>query len=211
MKGYPFTVWMEIVPLMTKNGGLFEMDSANNLNQIPMSNKGFQAIIKFYLFESPVQTFNREKKTEKVITPDQPHPKYNYKFKRVSKRGVTFKDRGIVGAKLNSFRAAMARVAPVTLIPVEANVIEKEKELSNSSEYIIIRKNDNNVSITEGYFYMIRNSFAHGDFVVYNKVYKLKNESNGVVKGVARLKESSLLAWINLFNLSIEDIKKAGK
>ena len=181
------------------------------MRQIPLTLKGFQAIIKFYLFESPVQTFKKENKTEKGSTTNQPHPKYNYTFRRVSKRGVSFADRGIVGGKLNSFRAAMARVTSVSLIPVDNNVLDKEQELDAFSEYIIIKKNENNVSITEGYFYFIRNALAHGDFDVDNKVYRLRNELGGVVRGVARLKESSLLKWIDLFYMNIEDIKKAGK
>ena len=181
------------------------------MNPIPLSNKSFQRIIEFYLFETPVRTYQKTKKTEPGSTIDQPHPKYNYEFKRVSKRGVTFADRSLDGFKLNSLRAAMIRVTGVKLINVEDNVSGKAEEMEASAEYIIIKRNDNNVSITEGYFYCIRNAFAHGDFDVEGKVYTLKNEVGGKIKGMARLKESSLLAWIDLVNMDIEEIKKAGK
>lgn len=181
------------------------------MNPIPISSKNFQRIIQFYLFETPVRTFKKTTKTEPGATTDQPHPKYNYEFKKVSKRGITFADRSLDGPKLNSLRAAMVRVTGVKLINVEDDVSGKAEEMGSTAEYIIIKRNDNNVSITEGYFYCIRNAFAHGDFNVEDRVYTLKNEVGGKVKGMARLKESSLLAWIDLIAMDIEEIKKAGK
>lgn len=91
------------------------------MNPIPLSSKNFQRIIRFYLFESPVRTFERKTKTVPGSTPEQPHPKYDYTFKKVSKRGITFADRGLDGAKLNSLRAAMQRVSDVKLIAVDTN------------------------------------------------------------------------------------------
>ena len=109
-------------------------------------------------------------------------------------------------------RAAMQRVTDVKLIAVDDSVDITEKAQSvNSPEYIIIKKNYQNHSITEGYFYCIRNALAHGDFDVDGIIYAMKNESRGKVKGIAKIKESSLLAWIDLVNLDIDNIKKAGK
>lgn len=181
------------------------------MNPIPLSSKNFQRIIQFYLFETPVRTYNKKIKDVQGATIDQPHPKYNYEFKKVSKRGITFVDRNLDGAKLNTLRAAMIRVTGVKLMAVEDGVTETVNEIDPSAEYIVIKKNDNNVSITEGYFYCIRNAFAHGDFDIDGKVYTLRNEAGGKVKGVARLKESSLLAWIDLVSMDIENIKRAGK
>lgn len=181
------------------------------MNPIPLSSKRFQRIIQFYLFECPVRTYERTKKPELIKTEDQPDPKYSYEFKKVSKRGITFADRNLDGARLNSFRAAMLRVTDVKLIAVKTIqdvVAVAEKE---SGEYIVIKKNDENVSITEGYFYCIRNAFAHGDFDVKGSTYTFKNETKGTIKGLARLKEDSLLAWIDLAEMDFEDIRKAGK
>lgn len=180
------------------------------MKPIPLSNRNFQRIIQFYLFETPVRTFTKNKlKFER--TTDQPHPKYNYEFKKVSKRGVTFAERGLDGPRLNSLRAAMIRMTGVKLINVLDDVATKVEKMDNSSEYIIIKRNDNNVSVTEGYFYCIRNAFAHGDFNVDGKVYFLCNEVGGKVKGIARLNERSLLAWIDLVSMDIENIKKVPK
>lgn len=182
------------------------------MNPIPLSNKNFQKIILFYLFECPVRTYERKKKEERSRSADQPHPKYNYNFKKVCKRGITFADRGLDGANLNSLRAAMQRVTGVKLLAVDTveDVIKTAEE--TDGEYIIIKKNtENNISVTEGYFYCIRNAFAHGDFDVNGKTYEFRNETGEKVKGLARLKESSLLRWIELVNMDIEEIKKAGK
>ncbi len=184
------------------------------MNPIPFSSKNFQRIIQFYLFESPTRTYDRVKKAVIGATPDQPHPKYDYNFKNVSKRGITFADRGLDGPNLNSLRAAMKRVTKVSLIVVssEDELLEKANSMSPNEEYLIITHKENSkVSITEGYFYCIRNSFAHGDFDVERKIYILKNEDHNKIKGLARIKESSLLAWIELVNMDIDDIKKAGR
>ena len=85
------------------------------MNPIPLSSKNYQRIIQFYLFECPVRTYEKTKKDEPGRTEEQPHPKYNYDFKKVSKRGITFADRGLGGAKLNSLCAAMMRVTNVKL------------------------------------------------------------------------------------------------
>ena len=182
------------------------------MNPIPIASKNFQKIIQFYIFETPVRTYDKKKKDVFGATVDQPDPKYNYEFKKVSKRGITFAERHLDGAKLNSLRAAMQRVTGVKLIAVESNEdVLSRVETINSPEYIIIKKNDQNHSITEGYFYCIRNAFAHGDFDVDGRIYTLKNEKGNKVKGVARIKESSLLKWIELVGMDIADIKKAGK
>ena len=181
----------------------------NKMNPIPLTDKNFQRILRFYLFETPVRTFCRKKKDDPGATSDQPHPKFNYEFRKVSKRGITFSERGLDGPKLNSLRAAMVRMTGVELHAVDDDVEKNSEEMD--AEYIIIKRNENNVSITEGYFYCIRNAFAHGDFDVEGNVYTLKNEAGGKVKGMARLKEDSLLAWIDLVSMDIEEIKRAGK
>ena len=179
------------------------------MNPIPISSKSFQKIIQFYLFETPVRTRVSTPKNKR--DPNDPQSKYKCSFKKVSKRGITFEDRGLDGPKLNIVRSAMIRVADVKLIVVD-NVEEVvEKAIKEKGEFIVIWRNEGNYSVTEGYYYCIRNAFAHGDFDVDGKVYTLKNEAGGKIKGMARLKESSLLAWIDLVNMDIEEIRKAGK
>lgn len=176
------------------------------MSPIPLTNKAFQRIIQFYLFECPVRTYRRVTKEMPGRTEEQPHPKYNFNFKKVSKRGITFADRGLDGAKLNTLRAAMKRVANVTMEAVVGEVVAPEAE-----EYIVIKKNDQNISITEGYFYCIRNALAHGDFDVEKGVYELRNRSDETIKGLARLKEKTLLKWIELVDMTAEELKQVGR
>lgn len=104
-----------------------------------------------------------------------------------------------------------AKYAKAALIAVnrEEDVIPTAQKQRN--DYIVIWKNEGNVSVTEGYFYCIRNAFAHGDFDVSNKIYTFRNENGNKVKGLAKIKESSLLSWIELVNMDIDDIKRAGR
>lgn len=175
-----------------------------------MNSRSFQKIIKFYLFECPVRL--RKPIPKKDRDSNDPQAKYKFLFKKVSKRGVTFDERGLDGAALNTLRAAMKRATGVTLKAVDdADSVSNIAADLEGSEYIVIKRNESNFSITEGYFYCIRNAFAHGDFEVVGKEYILKNEDKGCVKGLARLSEKSLLAWIDLVELSVEDIRRAGR
>ena len=161
-------------------------------------------IIQFYLLECPVRTFDRVKKEEFSITNEQPHPKYNYVFRKVSKKGRTFKDRGLDGARLNTLRAAMKKIAKVKLDSVKT-ISEKP-----NGEFIIYI-NNGHVSVTEGYFYFIRNAFAHGEFEVRNNTYYLENHKNQELKGVGVLKETTLLKWMDLVEMTPEQLKNVGK
>ncbi len=173
------------------------------MTQIPLTNKAFQRIIQFYLFECPVRTRERIPKKERV----EPRDKYKFRFKRVSKRGKTFEERKLDGARLNTLRAAMKRVTNVTMETMERDVVAPECV----GEYIVIKKNEENTSITEGLFYCIRNALAHGDFDVEKGVYELRNRSGENIKGLARLKEKTLLKWIELVDMTVEELKQAGR
>ena len=179
------------------------------MNPIPLDKKRFQKIIQFYLFECPVRTRGTISKNER--DQDDPQAQYKFSYNKVSKRGVTFQDRNLDGPRLNVLRAAMIRVSKAALIAVNSqeDVIPTAQKQLN--DYIVIWKNEQRVSVTEGYFYCIRNALAHGDFDVNNKIYTFRNESGNKVKGLAKIKESSLLSWIELVNMDIDDIKKAGR
>ena len=180
-------------------------------SKIPFNSKNFQKILQFYLFECPVETYRHVKKEKEDISEreNQINPRYNYHFYRVSHSGVSFADKGLVGSKLNSFRAAMKRVAETNILLLAVNEIPK---IDYGQEYIVIKKNHDHVSDTNGLFYCIRNAFAHGNFeVTESKEYYFENRDNDKLKGVAKLKEKTLLSWIDLFNLDIDEIKKARK
>ena len=181
----------------------------NTKGSIPIEKANFQSIIWFYLFECPVRTRKRKKNKLKVQGSSIPQPKYNYEYVRVCQRGKSFADRGLTGGNLNALRAAMKRV-----VSSETRVETVEEDVSSyscSGEHLIVHKNEDNISDTEGLFYCIRNAFAHGSFEVIGDTYYFENYSDGVLVGKGMLKESTLLMWKNLVDMSIEDIKMAGK
>lgn len=100
---------------------------------------------------------------------------------------------------------------------VELNVknCEKNKTLRDSEFEMIIFAKRSDLCRTTTLFYFIRNAFAHGSFSVFNNngrpVYYLENRYKGKVKGRFRLKESTLLKWIDLFYSSPEELKETNK
>ena len=179
--------------------------------KIPMDERGFQRIIQFYLLECPVRVFNRIGKSKESMALNglQTHPKYNYHFIKVSRRGITFADRNLDGPRLNAFRAAMKRVAATNIVLQSCDSVQRPE---TSEEYLVVKTCEGRVSITEGYFYCVRNALAHGGFSVDEQgTYLLENFDKGTLKGVGRIKESTLLKWIDLFNMDYESIRNAGK
>ncbi|MCD7891532.1 MAG: hypothetical protein LUG26_07305 [Ruminococcus sp.] len=61
-------------------------------------------------------------------------------------------------------------------------------------------------------FYVIRNALAHGSFSVYNNnskpVYYFQSDRNGEIRSQIRLKESTLLQWIKLFNMPVSKVRE---
>ena len=99
----------------------------------------------------------------------------------------------------------MKKVAETDIILQATDSIEQP---DTNSEYIIIKRNDGRVSVTEGYFYCIRNALAHGGYYVdENKTYWFENYCGTSLRGVGKVKEETLLAWIDLFNLDYENIR----
>ena len=163
---------------------------------IPIKDVNFQKIICFYLFECPARTYRPLGKNS-IGAPE-------YSFSKVSRKGKTLAERGIEGAKVNTLRAAMIRVAG------EDFVFKAGKELTSptSEEYVLIIRSEFK---TEGIFYFIRNALAHGEFAVKDGWYYFENHNKEKLKGIARIRESTLLRWIDLLNMSIEEIKETGR
>ena len=67
------------------------------------------------------------------------------------------------------------------------------------------------MSDPEAFYYYIRNAFAHGSFEVIptnnGNVYLLESSKDGAVKAQMRLKETSLIEYIRLANLTATEIK----
>ena len=152
-----------------------------------------------------VYTRVKKSKEERENSDSLGSPKYDYYFSKVSKQGITFEDRGLDGPRLNSFRSAMKKVAATDII---LQAVDSVAQPDTKNEYIVIKRNDGKVSVTEGYFYCIRNALAHGRFYIdENKTYWIENYCGKSLRGVGKVKEETLLAWIELFNLDYEIIR----
>lgn len=175
---------------------------------IPIKDKNFQKIICFYLFQCPARSIRTEdKKANEPRTVEQPHPSKRIFFNgKISQMGKTLEERGIVGGKVNTLRAAMLRAAgrDFKFITVTGkNAIKPE-----AKEYVSLSRADFK---TEGIFIFIRNAFAHGEFSVSDGWYELENHSGVKLKGQALLRESTLLKWIEIVNMPIEEMKMVGR
>lgn len=153
----------------------------------------FLKIIDFYLFKCPVQ-LNTDVK--------------------VSARGETFELRGITKGRLRSLlkevKSAFSKETFIAVkssspISVEQYIDSMQQKTSFNDAHFefVVFSVDTNLKQTKSLFYAIRNAFAHGSFSVCNtvnskKVYYLENEKKGLIKARMRLKEETLINWINL-------------
>ena len=173
----------------------------NYYSNIPYENKNFLKIIDFYLFNCPARH------TQKTNDPSG-EKKYNFTFSKVSARGKTFAERGVVGGGLRTLRAAMKRASyQGELFDLTLDKSEDIEQYSGRSGEICLTVKNSQMSQTDAIYYAIRNAFAHGSFSVDNGIYTLENINKGKVKGRIRLKEQTLLNWIDLCSMSTDEIK----
>ena len=151
------------------------------MDRIPLSRKNFQKILRFYLFECPVQYNNGS---------------------MVSNAGVSFKKRKLDGRRLNTLIAAMRRSSNISINVVKGEPIAPEGKL----EYLIVRERYD-MSTVNAYYYAIRNALAHGSFLYEKNMYSFVNCHKGRIQAVGKIKESTLLGWIDLCNMSVENLK----
>ena len=148
---------------------------------ILLNRQGFRTIIKFFLFECPVQ--------------------YNY-GKAVSARGISFEKRKLSNKALNSLIAAMRRSSDISIHTVKDNPIAPD----GKNEYLIVKEHSE-MSVVNAYYYSIRNAFAHGSFSYENGIYLFENYRKGKLRAIGRIKEKTLLEWIKLCNMKVSEIK----
>lgn len=148
-----------------------------------LSNKNFQTIIDFYLFNCPVSG--------------------------KSFRGKTFEEYGFKSkAPFSRLKAEMLNSATESLKanykPCKKEELEKNFQLAEAvsppDEYCVFLKSDGKNTI-KSLFSAIRNAFAHGSFNVKKyggtRIYFLLNEK-GYRKAQIVLHEETLLAWIKI-------------
>ena len=150
-------------------------------DDLSISNKNLQKILKFYLFECPVP--------------------------KKSVRGKKFSDYGIIGkSSFSKLKKKMFDSATLSLRkhykPLDKSQLEQEfisaLSITPPNEYCIFLKHDES-TVMQSLFTAIRNAFAHGSFYVKKyggvRIFFLSN-FNGYLKAEIVLHEETLLKWI---------------
>lgn len=173
--------------------------------KVPLENKNFQRILNFYLFLCPCEIKKGKKDNETYLC--------------VSARVNTLRQRGWTGGHLNTLLAAMKDTTSKQLtyshVPTQRDIlfeiksIERNSKLSDPNFEMIVITDRSDMSLTSSIFYYIRNAFAHGSFIVDGDVYSFESSKDGTIKAAMRLRETTLLKWINDISLSPEKLKKA--
>lgn len=166
---------------------------------IPFKLEAFQNILNFYLFNCPV-----------VI-----------KKRKVSVKGDSFEKMNITGSKLTVLLNEMKKSAEYQCISPKESVEDVFRERKKNTSFsdpgfnLIIFIENSDIGKTKTIFYYIRNALAHGDFLIENvcgqRIYTLRSQKGEVVKGLFRLKESTLLSWIDLVYQQPQGQKKTTK
>ena len=169
---------------------------------IPFGNANFEKILCFYLFHCPCETVKNSKGTRI--------------YKKVSKRAKTLRDQGWVKGQLRTLLSSMKHTSSGHLeyhlyntgekLEVKMNNLSQTVSLSDSHYEMVIMIKRTDMSNTSAIFYYLRNAFAHGSFSIVedNKknVYYFESSKDDSIKALIRLREETLLKWIDDFNSS---------
>ena len=79
---------------------------------------------------------------------------------------------------------------------------------SSAQEYLVVKER-NDMSIVNAYYYSIRNALAHGSFQFEKGYLTVENKRNDCLTTVGRIKEGTLLRWIELCDMRVSDLKTA--
>lgn len=187
-------------------------------NNIPMTNRQFQSIVKGFIFDCPC--CNRHPKTIGVIPGGKKRKQLVYV--PVSARAESFKSRGITGHLLTTILAQIRKPltknnAYVALQPSEDIILAADRLILNSSqsddmfEMMVFHKRTD-MPDAEAIYYYIRNAFAHGSFEIINcgsdTVYLIESSKEGSPKALMRLNENSLLRYLELKDMTSSEIKE---
>lgn len=176
-------------------------------DNIPIQEQAVQTIIKSLLFNCP-SCITKKSKKKRIYQP-------------VSCRKNSFRERNISGPLLNTLwaqiKAPFFEKRAFRVIDVSDSVEEVLSQIDGEIFYqdrcydVVVMKNRTDMAKVEAFYYYIRNAFAHGSFEIYSdkgkKVYNLESAKDGDIKARIRLKESTLLQYTRLSQLSASDIK----
>lgn len=185
----------------------------NKNNNIPWNDSNFLKIVDFYLFNCPCET---EKGSKKNGTKE---------YIKVSKRATTLRSQGWTGGYLNTLLASMKHTACGRLeyhtfntsadISAEVRRIEKDGSIADRNFEMVAMSERSDMNKTSSIYYYIRNALAHGSFSLItdkgNCIYYFESARDGDIKAQIRLREETLLQWINDFALSPKMLKQTLK
>jgi len=177
---------------------------------VPIDNPNFLQILQFYLIECPVSI------------PSGKDSNGRNKRSHVSEQGRTFEEIGWIGKNLTALWNVMKKASIIQYkcvnTPVKSadiageveNIIHSSNQKDEHFELICFVENSE-IGKIRSIFYAIRNALAHGSFSVNNNngkpVYYFQSERNGEIRSQIRLKESTLLRWIELFNMPVSEVR----
>lgn len=190
------------------------------VNNIPFDKRNFCRIIDALVFNCPACTCNQKK--------DGKYPngktKYSYEYKPVSAREVSFRKRGIEKGLLITLLSQSRKLVTNKMFfviekteSVEARVddIFRTFLLSDPNFEIVVFKKKDGCSDAELFFYYMRNAFAHGSFEIIQskegKVYLLECKNNSSLNARMRLKEKTLMDYVQLSEISAAELQRMQK
>ena len=139
----------------------------------------------------------------------------------MSVRGSSFRSRGIDKSLFETILAQIRRplnnintymlIDSSDSVERAVNSIISSVSLGDPYYEMIVFQERSDMSNAEAFYYYLRNAFAHGSFEVSStntgNVYFLESSKDSNVKARMRLKESSLLEYIRLANLTAGEIR----
>ena len=186
--------------------------------KIPTNNKRFMTIFTFFILDCP-----SSRKTGGSKNRDGSRQPIHYT--NVSSRASSFRVRGINKDLLSTIIAEIRRpmakkgcyAALTASESVEENVrlIRSNSMLSDGDFELMVFRKRSDMSDAEAVYYYIRNAFAHGSFDVQSirgsHVYRLESKRRDDICAQMRLKEQTLLSYIELASLKPGDIRSIRK
>ena len=137
----------------------------------------------------------------------------------MSKKGVSFKERGIRSSLLNTVRAQMKQILPNKGCYIKLNTncdiaqaVYATRMLGTKDENfnLIVFRERSDMSDPEAIYYYIRNAFAHGLFEVrstqHGNVYLLESAKKRNVNARMRLNETAMMELARIMDLTSGDL-----
>ena len=168
------------------------------------------------------------KKSISYGTDEKGKKKHKTVYEPVSVRNSTFRSRGVSDHLLTTLLLQIKKPLEKnnTYSPLECaasvdatvkNILETSS-LSDHYYDLIVFHRRSEMSDIEAIFYYIRNSFAHGSFEVIEatpeRVYKFESSKGDTLAAQMRLKESTLIRYLelSLYTASqVKELQKTGK